>query len=418
MYPLIKSVHFLALYLLLGGPAFWFLVWKPAMGDAGRKPVLGQRLQRAVGAALLLGTLFFAVSALWDALRAASQVIDVRDLAMLRLFFRATQFGRLTIIKGVLALLTALVFWLALRRDCKVTASGGFASGLALLVSVSLASHAASKPGLFPVVSDVVHLLSSVVWAGGVIYLSLLPWDAIQKAPVEKPLAHMVTRFSKLALLAVAVVTATGLFAGVLHVATTMAIPETSYGRTLGIKVALFIAVMLIAGINLLYLGPGLRRSAVARDRTRYEKTVRRLGSLVRLEAVLIVALLLAASALTTLPPPDTMGTVSETTWERLLGTYSAMIRMVPTGRAGQVEIDVHLVDFNDSPAPADVRVYVHVEMSDHPMGTRQVEARQVFPGLYRATSLISMVGRWQGTVVAVFPGGTLETATFHFEAA
>lgn len=426
MEAVLKPTHFLSLYLLLGGPLFWRLFWRPLVAE--RVGVESDLLARRVRAGVLFSASLFVLSGLGDALVAAGRIIDITDWEMLQLFFGATRVGRLSLVKIGLALITAICLLLAVRNDGGSRRSaanllatlGSILFGTALLVTVSLTGHAATKPGLFPIISDVVHLVASIVWAGALFYFALPRWSRIGKGElrVAGPIATMVERFTNVALLAVALVAGTGAFASYLHVFAPAALRETSYGRTLGLKIALFLAVLAVAGFNLLLIGPGVKRAAKRKDRNLLSRTLGRLGLLVRIEAVVVAGVVVAASVLTTLPPADAVTGVRDHQWEMAVNEYRASINLASVGTQGEVEIDVTLSDEDGSPPPPSTRVRVHLEMLAHDMGTRALEAELVTPGLYRASSLVSMAGRWRADVTVMLPEAEAVTGSFEFDAA
>src|SRR5690606_13459222 len=141
-----------------------------------------------------------------------------------------------------------------------------------------------------------------------------------------------------------------------LHVFAPAALRETSYGRTLGLKIALFLAVLAVAGFNLLLIGPGLKRAAKRKDRSLLSRTLGRLGLLVRIEAVVVAGVIVAASVLTTLPPADAVTGVRDHQWEMAVNEYRASINLASVGTQGEVEIDVTLSDEDGSPPPPSTR--------------------------------------------------------------
>ncbi len=115
----------------------------------------------------------------------------------------------------------------------------GYATALALMLSVSLTSHAATEAQpLLPVIDDWVHILGMTVWLGGLAYL-LTGLRAIVR--LEARLRTRLTslsmgRFSGMALVSVGAIGITGLFSASLRVGTLQALLTSIYGHALLFK--------------------------------------------------------------------------------------------------------------------------------------------------------------------------------------
>jgi len=80
-----------------------------------------------------------------------------------------TRLGLIWLARLALAL---LAIWLAMGRPATWKTWLGYATALALMLSVSLTSHAATEAQpLLPVIDDWIHILGMTVWLGGVAYL-------------------------------------------------------------------------------------------------------------------------------------------------------------------------------------------------------------------------------------------------------
>jgi copper transport protein len=154
--------------------------------------------------------------------------------------------------------------------------------GVALLVTVSLTGHAVSGD-LVPLafVADVVHLSGVSVWLGGLavlVFAVLWPAragatadarggaDVAAGAPADGADAgaqaeQVVGRFSTVAFGAVVAVVVSGTIQGWRQVGGYDALFDTTYGRLLVVKVALFAAMLVAAAVSRSWV----RRRAVAR---------------------------------------------------------------------------------------------------------------------------------------------------------
>jgi copper transport protein len=148
-----------------------------------------------------------------------------------------------------LALLAALAVTLVLllrhgRRPRRAAGALLAAIGLPLLATWSLTGHpAAGSWTAIAIPADALHLLAVGTWVGGltVLVVALLP----RRDTAE--LSTALTGWSRLAVIAVAAMVATGLFAGWREVRALDALQGTTYGRLLLLK-ALLVVVMLVLG--------------------------------------------------------------------------------------------------------------------------------------------------------------------------
>ncbi|MEY2245136.1 copper resistance protein CopC [Streptomyces sp. BF23-18] len=118
----------------------------------------------------------------------------------------------------------------------------GVLFSLALAVTWAAAEHASAGIQVpAAMVSSVLHLLAMAVWLGGLAALL----TALHR-PAEPVAPAVVTRFSRLALVSVAVLAATGVYQSWRGLGSWNALTSTSYGRLLVVKVAL-VALLLAA---------------------------------------------------------------------------------------------------------------------------------------------------------------------------
>jgi copper transport protein len=167
----------------------------------------------------------------------------------------------LTVAVGV-ALAGAAAAALAPRVPRLLPAAG--AAALALLAAPTLAGHALdrSQPRALSVVADLAHVSSAAVWLGGLVSLVYLVPRAASDDAIRRAAAR---RFSASALVAVAVLGATGLARAVTELSAVSQIWSTSYGRALIVKTAVFVPLLGVGFLNrrvLIGAFTRLRRSA------------------------------------------------------------------------------------------------------------------------------------------------------------
>lgn len=182
--------------------------------------------------------------------------------------------------------------------------------GAGLLLSFALSSHAAAAPApTLPVLAAIVHLAATTVWGGGLALLMLaLPpvLATLDQARRITLLADLITRFSRLALLSVAALTASGVYAVLLHLTALPDLWQSNYGRALLGKLALFSGLLGFGAYHLLLVRPRFNawvtQTAAAVVTARWQ---RRFLRALRGEMLLVAGVFLVVGVLTSLPPPE-----------------------------------------------------------------------------------------------------------------
>ena len=425
MYAVLKAVHFTALMALGGGAVFWLAVWRPVYGGAAEAAAV--RTAKRIRLGIISAAVPFALSGLAEGVRAAGEVVDLSVTADVWLFLTASRYGQMALLKAILAPVFAALFLLTQHRAANIGAACTGIVGLALLVAVSLTSHAAARADVVPFVSDVVHVLAAVVWGGGLLCFAALPWRLLRGdvAHHTRLIGRLVRRFSALALGATLAVATTGAIAAYLHVYGPEALTITPYGRALLGKLIAFVLALGIAAVHLLVISPALTRQARPPDRSRGQgfaadraaRNVRHLQVLVQVEAGLILCGMVLAGILTTYTPAERPGHIVRRDWQRRLGPVDMHLAMSPTNDIGGVAFDVTLAPRNGQPAPPVSDVSLYMRMVDHDMGLSDMAAEPVGPGRYAATGLVSMAGDWQVRVTVRPPESPALRTTVDFTA-
>jgi putative copper export protein/mono/diheme cytochrome c family protein/peroxiredoxin len=229
---------------------------------------------------------------------------DARTLSQVLL---DTQAGHVWLLR--IALLLFLLGFIAFRADTRERAdwlaARGQAVGLAAIALglVTAGGHAAAvKPGgLAAMTIDAAHLVATGLWIGALLPLALLLRAASRPEGADaRPQAVLAARrFSRLALVAVLVLAATGVGNTVIQVASVAGLVGTPYGQLLLAKLALLAPMLLIAGVNRRRLLPELPGEAATVGRP----AMRRLATFMAAEAALAVLVLGLAAALALTPP-------------------------------------------------------------------------------------------------------------------
>jgi copper transport protein len=260
----------------------------------------------ALGVALVASPVYVALATAKFALR------SVFDLGAIVPVMRVSSFGRgfldLEVVLALLGVAAAAALWLDRpeRRQRSLAALlallGAFgAAGAALLVP-GLAGHAAQKsPRGLSLALDWVHLAAGSLWVGGLIGLFVL-WKSFGSERRLAGLVVCVPRFSNVAFVSVLALIGSGIWAALNYLPTLGSLWDTSYGKSLILKIGLLAVALLLAAVNLLRTRPRLQASAV--DPVVGGRAAAMLRRLVGGEALLIAGAVFGAVLLTSLPPP------------------------------------------------------------------------------------------------------------------
>jgi copper transport protein len=244
VYAVARFGVFAALAVLVGGAAFLVLVW-----PRGRSVSLAARLVWAGWAGAVVSTVVELM--IQGPYAAGLGLADAFDLDLLRDVLE-TRSGRVWLARLILLGLAAVLLWRLLPtrrrpvREYPLTPAWGAAAvalGVALVATPGLGGHAGSGD-LVPlaVVADTAHLGGVALWLGG---LALLFAVFLPRADADE-LRTALPRYSQLALGAVVVIIATGVFQAWRQVGSLGALRDTDFGRLLVVKV-LLVGVLVVA---------------------------------------------------------------------------------------------------------------------------------------------------------------------------
>jgi copper transport protein len=239
------------------------------------------------------------------------------------------------------ALLVALA---AMLLSVVALRSGWHARALAIIafigvgLSLAMTGHAATappealtRPAIF------LHGLGVTVWIG-----ALAPLVALMSKSTTT-LLPVVSRFSRLAALAVGVLALTGLALAIVQLENPAALVDTRYGLILSIKLALVTGLLALAALNRFRLTPDL-----AKD----EKAAPALKRSILLECAIAFAIFGVVAGWRFTPPPRTI--VPETPLAIHIHTDKAMFQvLVSPGRAGLDDFVLQLMTGDATPLNA-----------------------------------------------------------------
>jgi len=266
-----RWLAYLGLLLALGIPAFHRV--------AIRDGLMPRDLVRLLAAGLTVS----AAASLLTAVAAGIEAGGVVD------YMLASRNGLLQSARVGVVGAGAVLLVVAPRRWAGVVAAVTGLGGIALLVA---AGHASAIPGPAAMLGGVAHVAAVGTWAGGLAALLLLilrPSLVTERPPPA--LLTVVPRFSALALVAIGLMGATGVYSAWVQTGNLLPV-GTEYGRTLVMKSALALGALAMGGLN--FLDGGRLRPWLDGFRTR-----------VSVELMAIVAVLVMSAALASTPPVD-----------------------------------------------------------------------------------------------------------------
>lgn len=284
-----------------------------------------------------------------------------------------------------------------------------------LLLTFSLAGHPSAQAApLLPVFADWLHLSATVIWLGGLgLFALLLPAQMRSMPDGERPplLARLFTRFSSLALISVAVLTATGVYAALREIGALSDLWQSSYGLALLAKLIVFGGLLGFGAYHLLVARPRLSAWAIRlAEAAQTAHWQRRVGVTLRAEAGLALLAILAAGALTSLPPPAEPAL--ETREANIAPSYRRVNEMMAAGDL-YIGIDIDPTRIGNNTFTVTVRddsgrsmntvqlVRLSFERPDLDIGVTELEATQESADTYAVSgSALSVLGDWQVRVL------------------
>jgi copper transport protein len=363
----------------------------------------------AIPVYLLLATAEFALRGFWD-------------WGALFPLVRASAFGRswldLELVFALFAVAAAVAIWLDRpeRRERSIAAlvavTGALGAAAAVLLVPGLAGHAGqTSPRGLSLAFDWLHLVAGSVWVGGLLGLLVLA-ASVPAARRVAALVVCVPRFSNAAFVSVLVLVGSGIGSSLQQLPTLASLWQTSYGKTLLVKIAILGAALLLGAVNLLRTTP--RFKACARRPELGPPAASLLRRLVSAEVVLVSGAVLAAAVLSSLAPPSKAlasighasarvgpGAVNEVV--RKSG-YRLAFRVTPNRAAVPNSFDVAITRGGKPVRGADVTV--SFAMLDMEMGEQAYRLSETAPGSYgHAAPALVMVGHW-GLSFQVAPPG------------
>ena len=260
------------------------------------RPLRRSRTAALAAAGLVIGVASFAVAA---AAMTGGTIAGI-DRETLGYILQETPSGTAFLGRSV-----ALVLLLALCAMPRVPRAPAILLSAVALGSLAWSGHAAASegwPGTLHLASDVVHLLAAGAWLGALSALLAILARSREAGPALAEAGAALVRFGAPGTGIVALLVATGSYnlAMIVGLDGLLGLPGTLYGRLLLAKLALFVAMLVLAATNRWRLTPRLERSRTGGGSA---EAVRALRRSIRLEAAAAIAILVLVAWLGTLDP-------------------------------------------------------------------------------------------------------------------
>jgi copper transport protein len=415
---LARWILHLSVAALTGGTLFVLVVWQPAYLTlkADAADVIGYRARWRWLAKVSLSLYFLALALdllVRAGLAGGAEIAAPWHPSVGRLLF-ATRYGGLWSARLLLGLALAGLLPEARSRRSRWIALG---ASLALLLTISLTSHAASDPNpTLPVLSHWLHLLAASVWVGGLTHFVAGLW-AVQDLPPQyrgRLSARLNKRFAVLVLLSVGFLL-TGLYSAWARVGDFPALVTTLYGWALIAKS--LVALLLIGLGGAAYLTPAPGSERTASQPTEDAPLAARVRGTIPPQAALGIVLLLGASVLASAPPAQTIPPPPSFSASTRVDDLTLMLDIV-RGRVGNNSFHLN-VAVNGQPAENVSGATLKFTSTAGGFPPSEVSLLQAGQGRYTIRGVyLNQPGTWQVRAVIRREGRPEAAANFDFELA
>jgi copper transport protein len=448
-YGLARGLEYTAIALAVGGVAFLFFCWLPALGAAAG---VGEESRRSAAAAFArrLRVVLWIGAGIGILATAAQIVLEGAEAAGVSGFSAITK----TIVEETLETRFgtvwgfALLAWIAIALLIPLVATrdparqgestdprtnlhavrerGGPSTRPlgALLIAVplvylclcpALSGHGSSQSPValnFPV--NAIHVAAMAIWLGGLAALLLVLPAATRSAtsPADRGrlLAGPLGRFSTLALAMVALIMATGLIQAYVYVRHLGDLLSTGYGRAVLAKFLLLLAVIAIAAYNRRTVIPRLRRVAELGGSPGLPGVLLRRA--LRGEVALLAVVIGVTAALASYAPPVSAQSGPFATTTEVGPTTLEMD--VDPARVGANQIHIYFFDAKTgAPYKPGKELTVTATLPEKEIGPLPLTVQDAGPGHYIVQSaLLNAPGDWElGLTLRVSEFDQFETA-------
>ena len=260
-----------------------------------------------------------------------------------------------------------------------------------------LAGHTmTAEPAWVMLAGDVVHVLAAAVWAGGLVVV-VVTWRRVGATAPPDALAGVVVRFSGTALWAMGAVALGGMAMAWALARQPRALVSTDWGWTLVVKVALVAVILLVAAYNRWRLLPALAAADAGGRAARAQ-----LGTTMRVEVGLLVAVLAVTAVLTGLRPAASEAGITGAFDTVAVVTDDLSVNLVvDPNRAGTNQVHLYLLDATGRPTSDVEEVTLELSQVTEDLGPIVRTPAPAGPGHWLLTGPdLAIPGPWEVTAV------------------
>lgn len=396
-----RFMVFAGLSVVVGGIAFLWLIW-----PAGYASARVRRVLLVAWAGSLAATV--AGIGLQAAYASGGSLADVFDGALIGDVLES-RFGIVWLLRaGLLLPVGSLI--LRMGTPESVPPAGGAArlvdaaAGAVLLLTPGLSGHASTGDMVgLALVADLVHMAGIALWLGGLVLLVV----AVLPGRDPATMVDVVPRFSRLAGVTVAAIAISGGFQSWRQVRYADALTDTTFGRLVLLKVALFIAILGVASFSRRLVrgrlqlparpvarlaGPG----AMLADPD--AEALPRLRKLVAIEVVVATVVLgLTAGLVQAVPGREARAEGSGPFTATLeSGDLLVEVEVVPN-QVGTNQMHIYSFGADGLTAQPIPELKATIEQPDRDLGPLPVTLEEIYPGHWQANAMdIPLPGKWQ----------------------
>jgi copper transport protein len=425
-----RALQYGAVAVGLGGLGFLILVWLPALAAVARgdeswiraSGALARRSRRILICTAIVGALSAAVAVVLEGAEGAGvSAWSALDGTIIREVL-GTRFGLVwglcAASWAVVGLSAALVLRGRRQPSLALRPAQLGATGLAptnrraaairllpllvpmafVVMAPALSGHASTQSPvaiLFP--ANVVHVIAMAIWLGGLAWLLVavpVATRELSSPDRSRLLAGVLTRFSGIALIAVAAILATGLLQAYAYVRHLPSLIETGYGRAVLIKFCLLVLLIGIGAYNRRVSVPRLERIAAGGESPGRAGILLRRA--LRSEVALLVVVLGVTGALASYAPSVSAQSGPFSTDTTLGPTEFEMT--VDPARVGANQIHIYMFDASTGGQFTGAKeVDVSATLPDKRIGPLALQPEKSGPGHYTVPSAtLNVAGDWK----------------------
>jgi len=390
----LESVRILGLAMLIGGVVFYRYLWRAFFADSDQLSII---IWQRILVTVYIGAGGFLFTSAFLIVQSGTQITDIFNILLAIAFasvFINKSFNQLRYFDYLIMVL-----------------------GLLFVTTISLTTHAAQESGLLPIFNNLLHLLVTVIWGGGLLYFLLIPWRQLQQNPEDNGnrFWHVVNRFTNLTIVIIGVALLTGAVLTFIHVHSGAAFDSTQYGQALKLKLGIVVVlfVMIIAGL-LKYI-PALKQLLSGKNEQGIIKAINSYRILVSLKAFVVAIIFVVSSVTTTYDPPDAAPFLNPQSWNISVADVALRVDMRPVaGSTNNARFEIFLPE-NSNIAGASQATF-DLFMPDSNIGSFQNDAFQASSDSYLGEGTFAMPGDWRFVINIMQPGNILLTGSHDFE--